>query len=116
MFLNADDPEGDQFRVGAVRALSDPADANATVALTSTSLDGLTIQGLYGELTIGADGSYRYVIDNENPLVNGLAAEERSLADVFIVSLVDSIGQSGEQRLSIQILGTDDGPISIGEI
>ena len=36
-------------------------------------------------------------------LVNSLAAGERSLSDVFIVSLVDSIGQFGDQELSIQI-------------
>ena len=83
------DPEGNHFRVGAVRTSLDSVDNHLIVAPSTTALDGHAIQGLYGELFIGADGSYRYLIDNENPLVNSLAAGER-VSRCLYCFLVDS--------------------------
>ena len=40
--------------------------------------------GLYGTLTIGADGSYVYVVDNTNSAVQALDVGD-SLTDVFCI-------------------------------
>ena len=65
------------------------------------------VSGLYGDLTAEADGSYEYVVDNSNELVNALN-ESETLDDVFIVEISDGEGGSIDQTVSFVIDGTDD--------
>ena len=65
------------------------------------------VSGLYGDLTAEADGSYEYVVDNSNELVNALN-ESETLDDVFIVQISDGEGGSIDQTVSFVIDGTDD--------
>ncbi|NDC36073.1 MAG: hypothetical protein EBZ51_12060, partial [Synechococcaceae bacterium WB9_2_112] len=120
LFVNAADPEGvlkaNTYVVSAGRRDGLAASANSAVASGSNASSGTTITGLYGTLQVGADGSYRYVVDNSNATVNALAAGSRSLVDSFVLTLRDSDNLSGEQTLQVQILGSDDGPLSSGQI
>ncbi|NDC36412.1 MAG: hypothetical protein EBZ51_13830, partial [Synechococcaceae bacterium WB9_2_112] len=120
LFVKAADPEGvlqpATYAVSAGRRDGLSASANTSVA-TGTNVDnGTAITGLYGTLRVGADGSYRYMIDNGNATVNAQAAGSRSLVDTFVLTLRDSDNLSGEQTLQVQILGSDDGPTSTGQI
>ncbi|WP_315856103.1 VCBS domain-containing protein, partial [Synechococcus lacustris] len=120
LFVNASDPDGNLtptgYRVGAGRRDGLGIGSNAAVGSNSTATSGTQINGLYGSLSLGADGSYRYLIDNSNATVNALAAGSRSLVDRFVITLLDQEGLTGEQVLDVQILGSDDGPTSSGEI
>ncbi|MDE0723794.1 MAG: Ig-like domain-containing protein, partial [Alphaproteobacteria bacterium] len=62
----------------------------------------------YGTLTINADGTYTYALDNSNPLVNALDDGD-TLTDTFTYRATDGQLQT-PANLNIRILGTNDGP------
>lgn len=71
---------------------------------------GTALTGTYGSLTINADGSYTYVLDNTNPTVNALTAASAPLTDSFTYTLSDGSATDTAQ-LTITINGfTDGGP------
>lgn len=66
-----------------------------------------TTAGTYGTLTIAADGSWTYTIDNSNPLVQALK-EGETKTELFIVTSVDGT----ETTITIDVIGTNDIPIA----
>ncbi|MCL2636048.1 MAG: VCBS domain-containing protein, partial [Betaproteobacteria bacterium] len=70
---------------------------------------GTTIAGKYGTLTIHADGSYEYVVDNANPKVDALNVGGR-LNDVFTYTVSDGEGGVASATLTIVIEGQNDAP------
>ena len=80
-----------------------------TVNGTPVASSGDTvITGLYGTLTIHADGSYSYVQDTTNPAVSGLNAGSH-LTDSFNYAISDGQGGSDTAKLNITI----DGEVSV---
>ncbi|KGA00785.1 hypothetical protein KP05_17165, partial [Cobetia amphilecti] len=99
---------------------SDTADtlgADAT-SVTSVTPDGgsasdvtadaaAVVTGDYGTLTLEADGSYSYVLDNSNAEVQGLD-DGASLTDVFSYTITDADGDASSTTLTINITGSAD--------
>ncbi|MHA4838946.1 beta strand repeat-containing protein [Sphingopyxis sp. MSC1_008] len=96
-------------------------DANATDGVADTQgADGATVTavaggalgeafaGAYGSLTLGADGSYRYVLNNQAQPVQGLSAGE-TLTETFTYTITDGDGDTATATLTITINGADDG-------
>ena len=83
----------------------------SAVPTSSTSAsNGLQLVGSYGTLTVGADGSYSYVVDQVNATVQALT-ESQSLSDNFTVTVSATISGTtaiGAQDLIITIDGTND--------
>ncbi|MFC4296098.1 Ig-like domain-containing protein [Novosphingobium tardum] len=77
----------------------------------TTGTVGSALAGTYGSLTLNADGSYNYVLDNSNPLVQGLNGT-RSLTETFGYTLTDGDGDSRTTTLTITINGSND-PVTI---
>ncbi len=71
---------------------------------------GTTLDGAYGKLTLQADGSYEYALNNNNPAVQSLSTGDK-LTEVFRYSITDSDGDSSTTKLTITIHGTGDEPI-----
>jgi large repetitive protein len=69
-------------------------------------VDGETA-GAYGTLTLNGDGSYSYILDNENPDVVGLNGNQ-SLTEVFEYVITDGDGDESTATLTISIRGKDD--------
>ena len=98
------------------------ADANAApvtavmAGIAGTPLGGIGsgIAGLYGTLTLNANGSYSYLVDNANPTVNALPAGG-SLNDVFTYQLTDADGSQTTATLTIAIAGVNDAPVADNE-
>ncbi len=65
------------------------------------------IAGTYGSITIAADGSYTYTIDNDNPTVQALNVDQ-SLQDVFTYTMQDSGGLTSTAQITITIEGAND--------
>ncbi|HEY3600046.1 MAG TPA: VCBS domain-containing protein [Paraburkholderia sp.] len=84
----------------------------ATVTAGTTSSNGTTIAGTFGTLTIGADGSYRYVVDNSNALVQALVPTDTPLVEIFTYQVTDAGGLSDLAQLRIEIHGTNDNPVA----
>lgn len=84
----------------------------STVTAGTTSSTGTAIVGTYGTLTIGADGTYRYVVDNNNAAVQQLVPTDAPLVDTFTYQLTDAGGLSDLAQLQIQIHGANDNPVA----
>ena len=92
--------------------------ANATLSAIRTGAEngtgtagtvGNALQGQYGILTLNANGTYTYVLNNNNPLVNALA-EGQTLTENFTYTL-STAAKSDTATLSITINGTNDAPV-----
>lgn len=76
----------------------------------TASYQPLTAQaGLYGTLTLNADGTYTYVLNSTLDTVRELGAGE-SLQDVFSCTVIDSHGATGAGVFTITINGSNDAP------
>ncbi|WCB47652.1 DVU1012 family biofilm structural adhesin [Nitratidesulfovibrio vulgaris] len=79
-------------------------------AATDFSENGSTeIQGEYGTLTIYADGSYSYSLNNDDPRVQHLNSKTDRLTETFKYTVTDGDGDASTAPLVITIVGTDDG-------
>ncbi len=88
-----------------------------TKAVTSVSgvaagtVNGST-RGNYGSLTLNADGSYTYTVDNTNPAVEALRLASQTLTDTFTYEVVDALGATATATLTITIQGANDNPLA----
>ena len=53
---------------------------------------GTALRGAYGSLTLNADGSYTYVVDNTNAAVQALRLATDTLIDSFSYTVTDAAG------------------------
>lgn len=100
------------------------ADANATDGVADTKgADGASVTavsfgatngtvgsalaGTYGSLTLNADGSYSYKLNNEDPRIQGLDSDD-TLTEVFTYTITDGDGDPSTTTLTITINGADD--------
>ncbi|WP_447932829.1 beta strand repeat-containing protein [Sphingopyxis fribergensis] len=83
------------------------ADGASVTALQGGSV-GTPLVSTYGTLTLNADGSYSYVLNNANTAVQGLSAGQ-TLTETFIYTITDSDGDPATTTLTITINGANDG-------
>ena len=77
---------------------------------------GAALKGLYGALTLNADGSYRYVLDNSNPTVDALNPGD-TLTELFNYTLLDHPGGLSDTAvLTLTILGSNDAPVAFNDV
>jgi len=67
--------------------------------------------GPYGGFTLGPDGSWSYVLDNET--AQGLKAGE-TVQEIFTVRVTDASGASDLQTVTVTVAGTNDMPVISG--
>ncbi|MEJ5061413.1 MULTISPECIES: VCBS domain-containing protein [unclassified Pseudomonas] len=73
---------------------------------------GQLLIGRYGQLTLNADGSYTYVIDNSNPTVQALRTAGETLSETFTYRMTDTAGATADARLTVVIQGANDAPVA----
>ena len=84
----------------------------STVTASSTStLNATTVSGSYGLLTIGADGSYSYAVNNANTTVQALRSSTDTLIDTFSYRITDSAAGTSDATLTVTLHGADDAPV-----
>lgn len=80
---------------------------------SSSGFNAAEVDGLFGTLFIGADGSFSYVLNDADPQVDSLS-DGSSLTEVFYYQLND--GQSTPElsisTLTVTILGANDAPVA----
>jgi VCBS repeat-containing protein len=96
------DSDVDAGTVLAVTAINGSA-----VGAGTTSADGTVVAGTYGTLTIGADGSYRYVVDQA--AAESLAPGDAP-TDVFTYTVSDGTA-TDTATLTVTITGANDAPV-----
>ncbi|HDS8579529.1 TPA: tandem-95 repeat protein, partial [Klebsiella variicola] len=93
-------------RIGADGTIaSGPLTAVSSVNLGHEGVINGTFKGEFGELTLDANGNYRYVADRMNLRVATLDPLS-TLTEVFVYTLTDADGNTSQARLSIVIHGT----------
>ncbi len=75
--------------------------------MTTNSDGSMTIEGHYGILTIKADGTYEYTLDESK--AEGMQAGD-SDTDVFTYTVSDEYGATSTASLNITVEGANDGP------
>ena len=63
----------------------------------TTSGNGTSVNGTYGTLVLGADGSYSYTLDNARPAVQALARNQ-SVSEIFTYTITDADGDPQPPR------------------
>jgi len=77
----------------------------------TTGVVGSGLDGAFGELTLNADGSYSYAVDNDNGAVQALRLFGDTLTDTFTYRVKDGSGAESETTLTITIHGANDAPV-----
>ncbi|MEG0139407.1 MAG: retention module-containing protein, partial [Comamonas sp.] len=85
-----------------------------TAAQHSTALNG-SGQGQYGVVTLNADGSYAYVLNNDLHAVQSLAVGE-TLTETYTYTVTDAAGNTSSSTLTITVVGTNDIPGMAGDL
>ncbi|TBW09946.1 retention module-containing protein, partial [Azotobacter chroococcum] len=62
----------------------------------------------YGSVTLNADGSYGYVLDNDHPAVNALNGDSQPLTETFTYTVRDADGDEATAHVTITIAGRTD--------
>lgn len=78
----------------------------------STGSLGTELRGTYGWLTLNADGTYRYRLDNDNAAVQALRTSGNTLVDTFTYTVIDTAGATDQAALRITITGANDTPVA----
>jgi VCBS repeat-containing protein len=100
---------GDGTATGNVLTNDTDVDAGDTKTVTTTG----TFAGTFGSVTIAADGSYTYTLNNGLAATNALAQGEAA-ADVFSYTMRDAAGATSSATLTINVTGTNDKPVITG--
>ena len=88
----------------------DSGDTKTVVAVNGEAPNvGKPLIGTYGTLTLLANGSWSYALDNADPDTNALA-QGQTATDVFTYTMADASGATSSAPLTIAITGTNDAP------
>ncbi len=91
---------------------------NAVVAGGQSSATGnvnSAVFGSYGSITIAANGSYTYTVDNSNAAVQALRNTSQTLTDLFTYEVVDAGGLTSLATLTVTIEGANDNPVGVND-
>ena len=89
--------------VGTVTQSGGTNTAGGSVSSNSNTADvGVSITGIYGDLTLNEDGSYSYIANNAASLTDG-----QTVTDIFTFTVSDTQGASTTQTLTITVIGQD---------
>jgi VCBS repeat-containing protein len=98
--------------VGHIFGTGTPGDASDDEVFTRAefraSADGAMENGVYGTLSVDADGNWNYELNNAAASVQALAQDERA-SDLFLVRN----GAGDTQVLRIDVVGSDDAPVGV---
>jgi VCBS repeat-containing protein len=110
---------GDPLAAGNVLANDTDVDAGDTRTVSAVNGSaanlGIAVVGVYGSLTLVADGTWTYALDNADPDTDALAQGEAA-TDSFTYTLEDANGATATTTLTIAITGTNDAATITGDV
>ncbi len=93
----------------------DTGDSKTVTAVNGSAPNvGAPLVGLYGTLTLGADGTWTYALDNADPDTNALA-QGQVVTDAFTYTMTDANGATSTAALTITITGANDAPVAVDD-
>ncbi len=109
---------GDPSAAGNV--LTNDTDVDTGDTRTVTAVNGATanvgapLVGLYGTLTLLANGSWTYTLNDADPDTNALT-QGQAASDAFTYTVSDANGGSSTAALTIAITGANDAPVAVDD-
>ncbi|MBX3606480.1 MAG: VCBS domain-containing protein [Piscinibacter sp.] len=94
--------------------VGDTRSVTAVAGSGAGSVGGSTA-GAYGTLTLNADGSYSYVLNNSLGAVQSLRTAADTLTDTFTYTMRDAAGATSTATLTITIQGGNDAPVAVAD-
>ncbi len=85
----------------------------AGVQASASANVGSAVTGTFGSISIAADGSYTYTVDNSNASVQELRTTANTLQDVFTYTMRDAAGLTSTTQITVTIQGANDTPVSV---
>ncbi len=107
-----DDSDVDDSAILTVSNISHTNGNSGTVSSSTTHLTGTTIVGTYGTLTIGSNGSYTYIADQD---AADSIASGSSETDVFTYTVTDENGATATATLTITVNGSDNEVVGVND-
>jgi VCBS repeat-containing protein len=107
VLTNDTDADSGNFDTKTVTSVQFGIDSAANVPSNNNNV---TVAGVYGTLTIHADGSYAYALDNNNTDTQGLG-QGTQVSEIFTYTMADAHGVESSAELKINITGTNDAPV-----
>ena len=80
----------------------------------STGVGGAGIAGSFGTLTVNANGSFNYVVNNANTTVQGLNVGG-TLTDTFTYTMRDTALTTDNALVTFTINGANDAPVAVND-
>ncbi len=74
-----------------------------------------SVTGTYGSITIAANGSYTYTVDNSNATVQALRTNGQTILDVFTYTMTDAAGATSTTQITVTIQGANDAPTAVAD-
>ncbi|MDG5467960.1 Ig-like domain-containing protein [Deltaproteobacteria bacterium IMCC39524] len=97
----------------------DSAAGGETKAVLAVSGDtanvGVDVIGTYGTLTLNANGSYTYVVDESNSTVQELRISGQTVSESFAYTMADGQGSTSSSTLTITVKGSNDAPVAVAD-
>ncbi|WP_162944043.1 MULTISPECIES: VCBS domain-containing protein [unclassified Rhizobium] len=109
---HATDANTNKFDTLTVVGISAGTTPSAVANVASSS--GTVVDGTYGKLTIYADGTYSYTLDDTKDATNSLSQGEQ-VKEVFDYTVQDAHGVQSSATITINVVGTNDAPIAVAE-
>jgi VCBS repeat-containing protein len=104
------DTDVDSVANGETKTVQGIATGTQAGPLTLNVGTGVVSANGYGTLTIAADGTYSYVVDNTNAAVQALRTSAQTLTDTFSYTMHDAAGATSTTQVSVTIEGANDNP------
>ena len=98
---------------GDTKMVQGVASGTATGPLTGDV--AALVHGTYGSVTIAADGSWIYTLDNGSAATQALT-QGQLVSDVFTYTMRDTLGSTASATLTIAVTGTNDAPIAVNDV
>lgn len=95
--------------VGNVLA-NDQSSNTKTITAIAGGTIGTARAGTYGSLTLNADGTYTYTVNNSNAAVQALRTNADTLTDTFTYTMADNTAATSSATLTVTIHGANDAP------
>lgn len=91
----------------------DSGDTKTVSAITGGTV-GASLSGTYGNITMNADGSYTYTLDNTRPATQALA-QGAVVTETFTYTMRDTAGLTSTANLTVSVTGANDAPVALAD-
>ena len=92
----------------------DAGDTKTVTLFKGVAPTGAAIGTTYGTVTVAADGSYTYTLDNTKAATNALT-QGQIVTETFAYTMRDTAGATSGSTFTVTVTGTNDAPVAVAD-